>query len=415
MLEAGCVMSSRLRQVLVLALLVGLATAASSTAQTQTQTPSRPVAAPPSLSVLTDQIVSLFPKIDGDVIEAQGTAVTLGLGKKDGVVAGIDMEIYREGRELRHPRTGASLGRTEQPVGRMQVQQVFEAYSTGTATQGTEVRPGDKARVSSGKIKLSLLSAVDVGVKPDIVEAVVQEVSDTLNRSGRFQVGMGDAMNVWLGQQGIGRQDLLDGKGLAPLAARFKVDNLLIIAFTRTQAKPYMDVRLFTFPGPTPLMTTALFVPPSIRTAPKGELLGVHQDAGQSDAQPAAVVSVPASHGRPRCRHLLEWRIGHPATRDRQVPVCRHVHGCRGVVEGQDPAHGGHRRRARFSLPDRRQHPRGRVDLQGGRAGPGVQRAARRADRRGHAPRRRQSLSRASVDPDHLLHPGLRPATASRR
>jgi hypothetical protein len=269
MLEAGCVMSSRLRQVLVLALLVGLATAASSTAQTQT--PSRPVAAPPSLSVLTDQIVSLFPKIDGDVIEVQGTAVTLGLGKKDGVVAGIDLEIYREGRELRHPKTGASLGRTEQPVGRMQVQQVFEAYSTGTAAQGTEVRPGDKARVSSGKIKLSLLSAVDVGVKPDIVEAVVQEVSESLNRSGRFQVGMGDAMNVWLGQQGIGRQDLLDGKGLAPLAARFKVDTLLIIAFTRTQAKPYMDVRLFTFPGPTPLMTTALFVPPSIRTAPKGD------------------------------------------------------------------------------------------------------------------------------------------------
>jgi hypothetical protein len=60
---------------------------------------------------------------------------------------------------------------------------------------------------------------------------------------------MGDAMNVWLGQQGIGRQDPLDGKGLAPLAARFKVDTLLIIAFTRTQAKPYMDVRLFTFPG----------------------------------------------------------------------------------------------------------------------------------------------------------------------
>ena len=48
--------------------------------------------------------------------------MTLGLGKKDGVVAGIDMEIYREGRELRHPKTGASLGRTEQAVGRMQVQ-----------------------------------------------------------------------------------------------------------------------------------------------------------------------------------------------------------------------------------------------------------------------------------------------------
>ncbi len=68
---------------------------------------------------------------------------------------------------------------------------------------------------------------------------------------------MGDAINVWLQQQGIGRQDLLDGKGLAPTAQRFKIENLLVIAFTRTQGKPYMDVRLFTFPGPTPLLTTA--------------------------------------------------------------------------------------------------------------------------------------------------------------
>ena len=66
----------------------------------------------------------------------------------------------------------------------MQVQAVFEAYSTGTASPGTEVRPGDKARVSSGKVRLSLLSVVDIGVKPDVAEAVVQEVSDTLNRSG---------------------------------------------------------------------------------------------------------------------------------------------------------------------------------------------------------------------------------------
>jgi hypothetical protein len=267
MLEAGCSMPSYHRRVLVLALLLGLATAATSGAQT----PSGPPAAGPSLGVLTDQIVSLFPKVDGEVIEVQGSTVTLAVGKKDGVVAGIDMEVYREGRELRHPKTGASLGRTEQAVGRMQVQQVFEAYSTGTASQGVEVRPGDKARVSSGKIMLTVLSTVDVGVKPDIVEAVVQEVSDTLNRSGRFQVGMGDAINVWLGQQGIGRQEMLDGKGLAPAAARFKIENLLVIAFTRTQAKAYMDVRLFTFPGPAPLLATALFVPPSIKAVPKGD------------------------------------------------------------------------------------------------------------------------------------------------
>jgi hypothetical protein len=226
---------------------------------------------PPSLGVLAEQITTLFPKVDGEVIEVQGNTVTLALGRKDGLVAGIEMSVYREGRELRHPRTGASLGRTEQSVGRMQIQQVFEAYSTGTASQGVEVKPGDKARVSSGKITLTLVSVVDVGIKPDIAEAVVQELSEALNRTGRFQVGMGDAVGVWLQQQGVSRQDVLDGKGLAPAAVRFKLDNILVVAFTRTQAKPYMDVRLFTFPGPNALLTTAQFVPASIRTAPKGD------------------------------------------------------------------------------------------------------------------------------------------------
>src|SRR4029450_7505807 len=96
------------------------------------------------------------------------------------------------------------------------IQQVFEAYSTGTTSAGTEARAGDKARVSAGKIALTVMSVVDVGVKPDLVEAVVQELGETLNRTGRFQVGMGDAITVWLQQQGVGRQDLLDGKNLAP-------------------------------------------------------------------------------------------------------------------------------------------------------------------------------------------------------
>src|SRR4030095_11177318 len=245
MLEAGSSMSSRLGRLLVFALLLALASVATSRAQTSPA--SQPGAAPtgPTLGFLADQVTALLPKVDGEVIEVQGTTVTLALGRKDGLVSGIEMALYREGRELRHPRTGSSLGRTEQPVGRLLIQQVFEAYSSGTVSTGTEVRAGDKARVSSGKVSLTLMSVVDVGVKPEIVEAVVQELGETLNRTGRFQVGMGDAINVWLQQQGIGRQDLLDGKGLAPTAQRFKIDNLLVIAFTRTQSKPYMDVRLF--------------------------------------------------------------------------------------------------------------------------------------------------------------------------
>jgi hypothetical protein len=241
---------------------VALVLAAATIAATQT--------APPTLGVLVNQVLALFPRVNGDVIEVQGPAVTLALGQRDGVIPGIELSLYREGRELRHPKTGEVLGKTEQAVGRMVVQQVFEAYSTGTVPAGTDVRPGDRARVSAGKIKLTLLPLVD-GVKDGLAEAASYELIEALNRTGRFQIALGDAVNVWLGQQGTKREDVLDGKGLGQVGERFKVDNLLVVSFTRVEKKPYMDVRLFTFPTGKALLTTALFVPPSIKAAPKGD------------------------------------------------------------------------------------------------------------------------------------------------
>ncbi|MGH7353829.1 MAG: hypothetical protein ACRELS_04525, partial [Candidatus Rokuibacteriota bacterium] len=82
-----------------LGLLIFAGTAVAS-AQTQ------PAAPPPaSLQVLVEQVQALFPKVDGEVLEVQGKTVTLGLGRKDGVLAGVELALYREGRELKHPRT----------------------------------------------------------------------------------------------------------------------------------------------------------------------------------------------------------------------------------------------------------------------------------------------------------------------
>ena len=225
----------------------------------------------PSLGVLVDQVQALFPKVDGEVIEVQNGTVTLGLGSKDGLVAGVELALYRQGRELKHPKTGEVLGRTEQALGRLSVQQVFEAYSTGTASQGSEVQPGDRARISAGKIKLSVVPLVEPGVREALADAAVHELTDGLNRTGRFQIGLGDAIGVWINQQGAKRDEVLAGKGLDAVAERFKVDNLLVVAFSRVQAKPYMDIRLFSFPGQSARLNTALFVPASIKPPAKGD------------------------------------------------------------------------------------------------------------------------------------------------
>jgi hypothetical protein len=258
-MRAACLTMSRATRGLALALIVLPLAVVTVAAQTS----------PSSLGVIVDQILGLFPKVDGDVVEVTDSTVTLSLGRKDGLVAGIELSVYREGRELRHPRTGALLGRTEQAVGRVLIEQVFEAYATGKVTQGTDVRAGDRARVSAGKIQLTVIPMVE-GVKDAVAEAAVQELIDGLTRTGRFQIATGDSLAVTLLQQGLQRSEIVEGKGLAKLAERYKVENALIVHVKSVEKKPFMDVRLFALPGPSTLMTSGLFVPPSVRAGPKG-------------------------------------------------------------------------------------------------------------------------------------------------
>ncbi|MBI3030905.1 MAG: hypothetical protein HYY64_15480, partial [Candidatus Rokubacteria bacterium] len=221
-------------------------------------------------AVLVDQVLALFPKVEGEVLEVHGKEVTLSIGRRDGLQAGIELSLYREGRELRHPKTGEFLGRAEQALGRVSVAQVHEAYSVATLAQGAEARAGDRVRLSAGKIRLTLLP-LSGGERQNQVEAAVQELVDGLGRTGRFQVLMGDQVGVWLAEQKIKAEEAIEGKGLDAAAKRFKVEQLLAVLFKRIQGKPYMEVRLYSYPAAAPLLSTAMFVPPSVKPQGKGQ------------------------------------------------------------------------------------------------------------------------------------------------
>ena len=225
--------------------------------------------APTPITTLVAQVVALFPKVEGDVLKVEGDQVTLSVGQRDGVVIGVELMVYREGEELKHPKTGEVLGRTEKTVGRLSITDVAEAYSTARISQGNGIQPGDKARVSAGKVKLTVLP-LSTGVRDTLIEAVIQELVDGLTRSGRFSIGMGDPLGLALAQQGIKPEEALEGKGIAQVAERYKAENILAIHFKRVETKPYMDVRLFELPRKEATLNTAFFVPPSIRPTTQG-------------------------------------------------------------------------------------------------------------------------------------------------
>lgn len=232
----------------------------------QAQQQSEPPGPAVPLIVLAAQLVDLFPKVEGEVLEVRGQSLTLAVGRKDGLRPGLELTVFREGREIKHPRTGQVLGRAEQALGRVTVTEVQEAFSLATAAQGSDVKPGDRFRLSSGKIRLVLLPLLG-GVKEGLVEAATHELVERLSASGRFQVTMGDPINVFLAQEGIKPEEFLQGKGVKEAAQRFKVDNLLAVHFKRVQNRPFMEVRFFSLPALEPVISTAFFVPPSIRAA----------------------------------------------------------------------------------------------------------------------------------------------------
>ena len=229
----------------------------------QGQQPAEPISAA-SLTVLVDQLVDLFPKVDGEVVDVKGDSVTLDVGLKNGVHAGLELEVFREGAEIKHPRTGKVLGREEKTLGRVRVTGVQETFSTAAIVQGSEIKPADRFRTAAGKVNLVLLPLLG-GVRETLVEAATQELVERLSQTGRFRVTMGDTINVFLGEQGLKAEDFLAGRGVKQAAEKFKVEHILAIHFKRVQNKPFMDVRFFALPQADPAITMAFFVPPTIK------------------------------------------------------------------------------------------------------------------------------------------------------
>jgi hypothetical protein len=277
------------REALLLLALV-LVVAGGASAQTKTQEPpAGPITSAPMVA-LVDQLLDLFPTVQGEVLEMRDGGLTLGAGAKTGARPGLEVELYREGREIRHPKTGQILGRAEDVLGTTRITAAQEAFSTAPAPAGTEVKPGDRFRVPSTKVNIVLLPLLG-SLRETLVETATQELVERLAATGRFRVTMGDAINIYLSQQRLTAADFLAGKGVRDASERFKADNILAVHFTRAQGKPFMEVRFFAAPRPDAAVATSFFVPPStLRAANPGPRFSRGGPTNPPEARPRSLL-----------------------------------------------------------------------------------------------------------------------------
>jgi len=84
----------------------------------------------------------------GYVVRVDSDTVWLDLTAADGAASGRAFDVYTEGAELKHPVTGASLGRVQETIASGSIREVAEKFSTGwlTVRSMKPVKAGQHAR-----------------------------------------------------------------------------------------------------------------------------------------------------------------------------------------------------------------------------------------------------------------------------
>lgn len=84
----------------------------------------------------------------GYVVKAQADTVYVDLGADSGAEVGRGVDIYTEGEELKHPVTGASLGKVQNDVVRGKITQVQPKFSVVKLDAAAAVKTGFRARLA---------------------------------------------------------------------------------------------------------------------------------------------------------------------------------------------------------------------------------------------------------------------------
>ncbi len=85
---------------------------------------------------MTDRIVLAFP-MDGYIVQRSGQKVTIDLGKQIGVRPGMKFVAFKEGKVIKHPKTGEVLDVETIEIGLIEIRDVRDKTSTGTVLEET--------------------------------------------------------------------------------------------------------------------------------------------------------------------------------------------------------------------------------------------------------------------------------------
>lgn len=114
---------------------------------------------------MSDKIIKNFP-LEGYVVSRTGKAVTIDLGKLAGVRSDMEFMVFKEGKIIKHPKTGEVLDVEKIQTGTIKITQINERIATGEVSieeEGNTIAVGQMVKSTSGPLTPLEVSTVYTG------------------------------------------------------------------------------------------------------------------------------------------------------------------------------------------------------------------------------------------------------------
>lgn len=197
---------------------------------------------------IAEQIARAFPRVEGRVIGLERERVLLDLGQKDQVIPGLELQVYREGQEFKHPYTGQLLGKLDRDVGRVRILEVqpnFSLAETIQQAEGTMVQQGDRVRLSSARVILALPNVDVADVAGVNTRAVTRDLTNALLKTNRFEVMTDQRIRGALAEESVAAPDqFADPATLQALWKRLRVSAVLLGKLSQMEKGVQWDVQV---------------------------------------------------------------------------------------------------------------------------------------------------------------------------
>src|SRR3990172_1957892 len=188
-----------------------------------------------SVDDLASAILAYFPKVQGEVTAVQGDQLTIALGKKNGLMPGMVLALWREGKAILHPVTGATIGHVEEEVGNAEVTSVGDSSSAAVVRKKlSDPKRRDRARITPKKINIALIP-----LRADRPE-IIAELAERMNESGRCAVLEGEKVNAFLKDRPQKDSALIKEMGRA-----FKLNAVIAVGIYPSEGRFLVTSKIF--------------------------------------------------------------------------------------------------------------------------------------------------------------------------